>query len=76
VLTVLRGKIVAENGRITGSPEDGQFLKRGISPFATPSRIARSFPHCCKHRQPYLQRHIFKQVQYLMPILQEYRLRV
>jgi hypothetical protein len=44
VLTVLRGKIVAENGRITGSPEDGQFLKRGISPFATPSRIAKELP--------------------------------
>jgi dihydropyrimidinase len=40
VLTILRGKVVAEDGRITGSPVDGQFLKRDISPFAIPSRPA------------------------------------
>jgi dihydropyrimidinase len=40
VLTILRGKVVAENGKITGTPVDGQFLKRGISPFAAQGRSA------------------------------------
>ncbi|MCB8881339.1 dihydropyrimidinase [Acidisoma cellulosilytica] len=34
VMTLLRGKVVAEDGRITGEKGDGQFLKRSLSPFA------------------------------------------
>jgi len=32
--TMLRGKIVAEDGRITGEKTDGIFLKRDLSPYA------------------------------------------
>ncbi len=38
VMTLLRGKVVAEDGRITGTMGDGRFLKRGLSPYARPSR--------------------------------------
>jgi dihydropyrimidinase len=31
---MLRGKIVAEDGRITGEKTDGIFLKRDLSPYA------------------------------------------
>src|ERR1700726_3727892 len=34
VLTVLRGKVVMEEGKILGAPGDGSFLKRELSPFA------------------------------------------
>ena len=36
VMTILRGKVVAEEGRILGEPGDGSFLKRGLSPYAAP----------------------------------------
>jgi dihydropyrimidinase len=38
-LTMLRGKVVAEDGRITGEKVDGKFLKRSLSPYAVPNRI-------------------------------------
>ena len=41
VMTILRGKVVAEEGRILGEKADGQFLKRDLSPYAKPS--GRSF---------------------------------
>ncbi|MBB4123216.1 dihydropyrimidinase [Martelella radicis] len=34
VMTILRGKTVCEEGKITGSLADGQFLPREISPYA------------------------------------------
>jgi len=34
VMTILRGKVVAEEGKILGEPGDGAFLKRAISPYA------------------------------------------
>ena len=34
VMTILRGKVVAEEGRILAEPGDGVFLRRGISPYA------------------------------------------
>jgi dihydropyrimidinase len=34
VMTILRGKVVAEEGKILGEPGDGAFLKRKISPYA------------------------------------------
>ena len=37
VMTIVRGKVVAEEGRILGAPGDGSFLKRGLSPYATPA---------------------------------------
>jgi dihydropyrimidinase len=37
VMTFLRGKRVAEEGRILGEPGDGAFLKRDRSPFAAPA---------------------------------------
>ena len=37
VVTILRGKVVAEEGRIVGDKGDGRFLPRGLSPFAKPS---------------------------------------
>ena len=37
VMTILRGQVVAEDGRILGAPGDGSFLKRGLSPYATPA---------------------------------------
>ena len=33
VMTLVRGKIACEEGKITGSVGDGQFLKRGYSAF-------------------------------------------
>ena len=36
VVTILRGKVMAEESRIVGQPGDGAFLKRGLSPFAAP----------------------------------------
>ena len=35
VSTILRGKVVAEEGKILGEPGDGAFLKRDFSPFAS-----------------------------------------
>jgi dihydropyrimidinase len=37
VATILRGKLVAEEGRIIGEPGDGAFLKRELSPYAVPA---------------------------------------
>jgi len=37
VATVLRGELVAEDGRIVGEKGAGQFLKRDLSPYARPS---------------------------------------
>jgi len=37
VMTVLRGKVVMENGEIVGEPGDGGFLKRSLSPYAVPN---------------------------------------
>jgi dihydropyrimidinase len=34
VMTILRGKVIAEEGKILGEPGDGTFLKRELSPFA------------------------------------------
>ena len=36
-MTILRGKVVAEEGKILGEPGDGGFLKRELSPYAVPS---------------------------------------
>ena len=38
VMTMLRGKVVAEDGRIVGEKGAGQFLKRDLSPYARPGR--------------------------------------
>jgi dihydropyrimidinase len=38
VMTILRGKVVAEEGKILAEPGDGAFLRRGLSPYAAPSR--------------------------------------
>lgn len=40
VMTILRGKPVAEEGRILGAPGDGGFLKRELSPYAVPAERA------------------------------------
>jgi dihydropyrimidinase len=40
MMTILRGKVVAEEGKILGEPGDGRFLRRGLSPYAAPSRSA------------------------------------
>ncbi|QJP14104.1 dihydropyrimidinase [Starkeya sp. ORNL1] len=37
VMTILRGKPVAEEGKILGAPGDGGFLKRELSPYAVPA---------------------------------------
>ncbi len=37
VSTFVRGKLVYRDGEILGSPGEGQFLKRGLSPYAVPS---------------------------------------
>ncbi|PZU25589.1 MAG: dihydropyrimidinase [Shinella sp.] len=34
VMTILGGKVVCEEGRITGTPGQGQFVPRALSPFA------------------------------------------
>jgi dihydropyrimidinase len=39
VATILRGKLVAEEGRILGEPGDGTFLKRELSPYAAPTNV-------------------------------------
>jgi dihydropyrimidinase len=39
VMTILRGKLVAEEGRILGAPGDGGFLKRDLSPYAVPAGV-------------------------------------
>jgi dihydropyrimidinase len=36
VMTVLRGKVVMQDGEILGEPGDGGFLKRSLSPYAVP----------------------------------------
>ena len=38
VMTLLRGKVVAEDGRIVGEKGGGKFLKRDLSPYARPLR--------------------------------------
>ena len=37
VMTILRGKVIVEDGRIVGGPGDGVFLERDVSPFAAPA---------------------------------------
>lgn len=39
VMTILRGAVVCEEGRIVGTPKDGKFLKRGLSPYAVPRGV-------------------------------------
>ncbi|WP_428029395.1 dihydropyrimidinase [Ancylobacter sp.] len=39
VMTLLRGKVMAEDGRIVGEPGDGGFLKRELSPYAVPAGV-------------------------------------
>ena len=36
VRTLLRGQAVFEDGKVTGRPGGGEFLKRGLSPYAVP----------------------------------------
>ncbi|WP_407528050.1 dihydropyrimidinase [Methylobacterium oryzisoli] len=38
VMTILRGEVVAEEGRILGAPGRGRFLKRALSPYAAAPR--------------------------------------
>lgn len=40
VMTILRGKVVMEDGNILGAPGDGGFLKRDLSPYAVPAGAA------------------------------------
>ena len=40
VMTILRGKVVAEEGKILGEKGDGRFLKRSLSPYAKPAGAA------------------------------------
>jgi dihydropyrimidinase len=40
VMTILRGELVCEEGRILGRKGDGRFLKRNLSPFAVPRGAA------------------------------------
>jgi dihydropyrimidinase len=37
VVTILRGKFVAEEGRIPSQMGDGQFLRRDLSPYTKPA---------------------------------------
>lgn len=37
VATLVRGNLVCRDGEILGAPGDGQFLRRGLSPYAVPS---------------------------------------
>ncbi len=37
VMTMLRGKVVADEGKILGDKADGRFLRRRISPYAQPN---------------------------------------
>ena len=39
VMTLLRGKVVAEDGKVVGEKTDGRFLKRHLSPYAQPGSI-------------------------------------
>jgi dihydropyrimidinase len=32
VMTILRGKVIVENGQLVGSSSDGQWLRRKVSP--------------------------------------------
>jgi dihydropyrimidinase len=36
-MTILRGKVIAQEGKILGEPGDGSFLKRELSPYAVPA---------------------------------------
>ncbi len=36
-MTILRGSLAMEEGRILGAPTDGKFLIRALSPYAGPS---------------------------------------
>ena len=36
VMTLLRGEVVAEDGKIVGAKGAGRFLKRALSPYARP----------------------------------------
>jgi hypothetical protein len=38
VMTILRGKVVAEEGKILGASGDGAFLNRELSPYAAHRR--------------------------------------
>jgi dihydropyrimidinase len=40
VMTLLRGKVVVEEGKILGEKRDGEFLKRRLSPYAQPAEAA------------------------------------
>jgi dihydropyrimidinase len=42
IMTILRGKVVMEEGKILGAPGDGSFLKRDLSPYAARSDVANS----------------------------------
>jgi dihydropyrimidinase len=35
-MTLLRGAVVAEDGKVVGAKGAGQFLKRDLSPYARP----------------------------------------
>lgn len=39
--TILRGKLVFDQGKVIGRPGDGQFLSRGLSPYAVPKGALR-----------------------------------
>ena len=38
VKTILRGRLVFDEGKIVGRPGDGKFLARALSPYAVPKR--------------------------------------
>ena len=40
VMTLLRGRVAMEDGRVTGTPADGRFLPRALSPYAVPGQAA------------------------------------
>ena len=42
VMTILRGRVVMEDGRILGEPGGGQFLPRKLSPYAVPMHPVRA----------------------------------
>ena len=42
VMTILRGRVVMEDGRILGEPGAGQFLPRKLSPYAVPMHPVRA----------------------------------
>lgn len=39
VMTLVRGRVVYDNGKITGEPGYGQYLKRTLSPYAKPRGV-------------------------------------